>query len=139
MATATTRYPNRFAQEAKPAFNMIERKDPKFVQFGDGETVSGILVGIEKIDVGGKPAARYTVQDLESKEMVSFLGTYQINAKLRREDVGHVVDVRCEGSDPKVARNGKPMKLFKVLVSERTAPGYAHDGTQITDDDIPFA
>lgn len=134
-------YPNGYArkEDSKPAFNMVERKDPRFVQFGDGESVTGVLVNVERIKVNDKMASRYTVEELESKELLSFLGTFQIDSKLRVADVGHLIDVRCEGTDPKVTKSGNAMKLFKVLVSDRTAPGWAHDGTLITDDDIPFA
>ncbi len=142
MATAAN-YPNRMAvqprQAEKPAFNMVERKDPRFVQFGDGEMITGVLVSIERIKVNDKPASRYTVEDLDTKELCAFLGTFQIDAKLRPVDVGHVIEVRCEGTDSNVGRNGNSMKLFKVLVSDRTAPGWAYDGTPITNDDIPFA
>lgn len=144
-------YANRFAQPAAArntspapaqapaadAFDFEERTEPRFLQFGDGETVTGILASIERIAVKDKQVTRYTVQDLESGELVSFLGTYQIDTKIRRGDMGHVVDIRCEGSHPDVKRNGNAMKMFRVRVSKRTAPGWAQDGTQITDDDLP--
>ncbi len=145
--TTPANYANRFnqprtqtaaAEPAKPAFNMVERKDPKHIQFGDGETVTGILVGIERIPMNGKNVCRYTVEELESGEILAFLGTYQIDSKLRLADVGHVVTVRCEGASKEVSKNGNAMKLFKVAVSDRKAPGWAHDGTEITESDIGF-
>lgn len=127
---------------AEQPLNMIERKEPTLIKFADGESISGLLVGIERIEVDKKPIVRYTVQDLDSGELSSFLGTYQINAKIRRNDVGHVIDVRYEGEDKSVSRNGNNMRKFKVLVSDRHVgplpPGTAADGTLITDEDIGF-
>lgn len=125
-----------------PPLNMVERKEPTFVTFADGERVSGVLLSIEKIEVEKRPAVRYTVQDVESGELSSFLGTHMINTKLRRTDIGHVIDVRYEGLDLNVVRNGNAMRIFKVFVSDRPLnsgdPGVAHDGTLITNDDIGF-
>jgi hypothetical protein len=128
-------------QETSGAFNMRERVDPRFIQFGDGESVQGILHRIEMVEVTKdgqtKKVPRLVVEELESREMVCFLATYQVASKIRRGDVGHVIDVRCEGNDPTIKTKGQPMKKFRVLVSEGMAPGFATDGTLITDDDIP--
>jgi hypothetical protein len=105
------------AQTLKP-FNMVERKEPTLVKFADGERVHGLLVGVELIEIDKKRVVRYVVQDLESGELSAFLGTYQINAKLRRDDVGRVIDVRYEGTDPNIAKNGNPMRRFKIMVSD---------------------
>jgi len=138
MTTATTTPGTSMA-----AFNMKERKEPTFVQFADGEEVSGILLRIDRMQVGQQKqiANRYTLRDLDG-EMYSFLGTYQIDTKLHTTDVGHYVQVRCEGTDSSVTRNGNAMKKFKVSVSEKPyAPKQGRkleDGTYITDEDIPF-
>ncbi len=71
----------------------------------------------------GKPATRYTVKDAETGEPVFFFGTYQLDSKLRVSDVGHYVNITCEGADQAAGRNGNAMKLFKVLISKETAPG----------------
>jgi hypothetical protein len=126
------------------AFNMQERKDPDFVNFSDGDMVSGVLLSIERIQVGKEgqpkqPANRYTIQDLDDGKLYAFLGTHQLDTKLRMTDVGHVIEVRCEGNDPNVTRNGNPMKKFKVLVSNVPYSGKkTEDGTYITNDDIGF-
>ena len=126
------------------AFNMQERKDPDFVSFNDGDTVSGVLLSIERIQVGkeGQPkqaANRYTIQDIEDGRLYSFLGTHQLDTKLFMKDIGHVIDVRCEGTDPNVMRNGNAMKRFKVLVSNVPYNGKkTEDGTYITNEDIGF-
>lgn len=117
------------------AFNMKERKEPKFVQFAPGEVVEGVLVRIDTMEVGveRKPTARFVVRDLDSGEMLAFLGTYDIATKLQRSDVGHVVSVRYEGEDKSVQRNGNAMKRFKVSVSDQL-----YDPAVISDADIGF-
>lgn len=145
MSTAT-RYPNRWdnRQQPQPAqagaspFEFEERLEPKHIKLEDGEVFTGILTGIERIAIAGKPAARYRAEELETGEVVTFNGTYQLDSKLSPRDIGHVVELRCEGTDPNVGKNGNHMKLFRVRVSKQTAPGWANDGTQITDDDIPL-
>jgi hypothetical protein len=124
---------------------MEERKEPTFVKFADGETVDGVLISIQKMMVGQppKPATRYTIMDIDSKELHCFLGTYQIDTKLRPADKGHYISVTCEGNEPGVIRNGNPMKRFKIRVSNQTVlealGGNSQvDSTFITDDDIPF-
>jgi hypothetical protein len=129
--------------ERLQALNMIERKEPSLVKFAEGERIVGVLLRIERIEVDKKPVTRYIVENLDGGELVQFLGTYQINAKLRTNDVGHVIDVRYEGEDLNVVRNGNSMRRFKVLVSDTRlgdeAPAVAGvDGTLITDDDIRF-
>ena len=131
--------------EQPAAFNMVERKEPEFVKFTDGASIEGVLVNIERIDVGTppKPAIRYTIADLEDAKLRCFLGSYQIDTKLRRGDIGHVIGVRYEGEDRSVSRNGNAMKRFRVFVSEKPHKAAAQgnqiaDGTFITDDDIGF-
>lgn len=139
------RYPNRLAGKesntsSSSRVKMTERKDPVFVQFSDGDVVEGILTNVERIEVSNKPVTRFTVKQ-DDGELCSFLGTYQINSKLRPSDRGHRVSVRCEGSDSNVTRNGNAMKVFRVYVSDDplVRPVAAtEDPTQITDDDIPF-
>lgn len=114
---------------------MEERKEPRLVKFADGEALSGVLIGIESIEVNKKKVSRFVVQDLESGELCSFLGTAQINSKLRTTDLGHAIEVRCEGTDPNVTKNGNAMKLFRVKVSREKVGA---DSLLITDADIPF-
>ena len=119
---------------------MIERKEPEFIKFAEGEVVEGILKSIERIQVGtpAKDAIRYTVADVATGELSSFLGCYQIDTKLRRDDLGHYITVRYEGEDSSVRRNGNSMKRFKVFVSELRYNGQPEDGTFITNEDIGF-
>lgn len=125
---------------------MQERSEPKFVKFGVGEVVEGVLIKIEQVEIGElkKKATRYTVEDLESKELSSFLGAYQIDTKLRQSDRGHFISVRYEGEEKNVVRNGHALRRYTVRVSNQpvrpaSAPGkQLEDGTFITDDDVAF-
>lgn len=126
-------------------YTMIERKEPEFIQFADGETLTGVLTDIERITVGEKKqsAIRYTVRDIDNHNLYCFLGTHVINQRLKREDLGHVIELRCEGDDTSVQREGRAMKRFKILVSDvpyaQAARGNKlEDGTYISDSDIPF-
>ncbi len=127
---------------------MQERKEPVLVKFAKGEVVEGELIAIERIAVGEekKPATRYVLRDLDTNELIAFIGVHQINQKLRPNDRGHFVSVRYEGEDKTVSRNGNAMKIFNVRVSTQKVnqlmPGKGSvdplAATEITDDDIPF-
>ena len=113
---------------------MVEREEPRFVNFSTGDVVEGILVSIERVAVKDKPAIRYTVKEQDG-DYVCSIGTHQLNTKLRVTDRGHLVSIRCEGEDVMVKRGDNCMKVFKVLVSKEPAV----DGQlYITDEDIPF-
>lgn len=119
---------------------METRQEPRFVKFTTGECVEGTLVSIERMTIKDRPALRYTVLESDG-ELVSFLGAFQINTKLRATDRGHHISVRCEGEDVMVKRGENCMKVFEVRVSkEKVSQGAASsvDPLEITDDDIPF-
>ena len=113
---------------------MKERQEPRFIQFATGEAVEGVLVTIEHCTVKDNPAIRYTVRE-DDGNLVCFLGTYQLNVKLRPSDCGHYISVRCEGEDTMIRRGDNNMKIFKVLVSEDS---YKDGSLYVTDNDIPF-
>lgn len=116
-----------------------DRPDPVKIDLGEGEVFTGVLTSIERRMVGNppKPAVRYSFIEMESSKAYFMIGTYQIDSKLRPSDVGHLVMIRFEGVDTSVGRNGNNMKRFGVRVSKRSAPGWTHDGSPITDDDLP--
>jgi hypothetical protein len=123
---------------------MEEREEPKFIRFGTGDVCEGVLIAIEKAMVNKQPAVRYTVR-LGDGSDVAFLGTNQINRKLRSGDEGHKVEIACTGEDQNVKRGENCMKLFRVRVSKSLASGIhlpvRTDGdliSEITDEDIPF-
>lgn len=140
------------AEPARPAYaiNWEDRPDPKKFEFGAGVELIGILLDVERRTVKDaktgqqKPAVRYTVRELTdaanliyTMEPVFFYGTYVLDSKLRPGDIGHFVRIICKGEDKEAGRNGNPMKLFDVSVSKATAPGFANDGSEITDADLP--
>lgn len=100
---------------------------------------TGILTNVERVQVGSpaKPALRYTFAELESGVTYFTIGTYQLDSKIRPTDRGHIVEIRYLGLDENVGRGDNRMKRYGVRVSKHAAPGWAHDGTLITDADIP--
>jgi hypothetical protein len=126
---------------------MEERREPALIKFTEGECVEGVLLSIDRVQVGDphkpdapkKPVTKFTL-DLGNGERASFLGSYDLVSKIRLEDRGHFVSVRYEGEDKTVSRNGNSLKRFKVLVSKNPIrSGQAlEDSTLITDDDIGF-
>lgn len=126
---------------------MIERKEPDFVKWGEGEVLEGILTRIDRIEVADKdnPKAapktvvKFTVEE-EPGVSKCFLGSYDLVSKIRTEDRGHYIRIRYEGEDRQVSRNGNAMKRFKVEVSEKPmrSGNALADSSLITDADIPF-
>lgn len=123
---------------------MRERKEPRFVQFNEGDVVEGVLLEIERVTIKDKSkgrdssAIRYTVEEPDGERCI-FLGTYQLNVKLRPTDRGHRVVIRCEGEDASVQRGGHAMKVFDVQVSQAPAGrAVPDDHLGITEADIPF-
>jgi hypothetical protein len=117
---------------------MEERTEPRFVQFGTaGECVDGILRRIEKIEINGKRVVRFVVED-PSGEYLAFLGTADLLNKLRTDDVGKRIDVRYEGEDQNIRKNGNAMKRFKVRVEKIIATATREHPFAITDEDVPF-
>ena len=121
-------------------YGLKERTEPQFVKFEVGDVVEGVLTRIDTVEVGDKKqrATRYTVENVNNRDLFSFLGSYQIDVKLRPNDVGHFIQVEYIGDDQQVKRNGNAMKMFKVLVSERPIGNKLADGTFITNDDVAF-
>jgi hypothetical protein len=114
-------------------FTMKERTEPAFIQFKAGQTVSGVMVACEKTMIQGKPATKFVLDNEGIR--VAFLGTYQINQKLGRSDLGHFVRIKYVGEDTKVGREGNQMRVFDVAVSmELAVPQEA----EYSDTEIPF-
>ena len=131
-------------QATAAEMEMEERKEPEFIRFNQGDLVEGVLMAVEKATIKGKPIARFTVRRADGSE-AAFIGTNQINRKLRLEDLGHRVEIVCTGEDQNVKRGDNCMKLFTVKVSKSKAAGVSlpvrTEGDlvpEIGDDDIPF-
>lgn len=128
------------------ATKMIPREEPRFVQFRTGDLIEGVLAKMEKIGVRDKVTnqvsytIRYTVTQDDGRD-VCFLGTHQINSKLRPDDVRHRISVKCAGENTMVKRGDNCMKVFDVMVSAQPVSKNApviEDSGFITDEDIPF-
>ena len=127
------------------AVTMHERVEPVFQNFSAGDTLEGVLLKLERINVRDKetgavsPAVRYTVTDDDGVDR-AFLGTHQLNVKLRPSDCGHRVEIRCIGENTSVKRGNSCMKEFEVRVSKEVVDRLAvlSDPLEITDADIPF-
>ena len=121
---------------------METREIPKKIKFAEGDFVEGILIGIQALTVNGRGCTLYTVIQNDDS-CVEFLGTNQLDRKLRVTDKGRRISVRCTGEDPTVQKGDNRMKLFEVRVSKSIVKGApvmaAHDADPgITDADIPF-
>ncbi len=98
---------------------LVERTGPEIFRFeAPGEYLRGRLINIETTDIGGKPTLRYVVHDEEDDRIYSFLGTVDLNAKIRSSDISKVIEVRYEGKDTEAAPGKNPIKRFKVLAEK---------------------
>lgn len=115
------------------------REEPRFVNFNAGDCIAGLLLSMQPIQINDKPSIRYVVK-LETGELVAFIGTYQLNQKLRKGDTGREIMITCTGEDPHVKRGENCMKIFDVKVSleRKITPPSSGANSEITDEDIPF-
>jgi len=96
---------------------MVERTGPEIFKFETpGASLRGQLISIDSTEIDGKPTLRYIVKDGEDERLFSFLGTVDLNTKIRSSDVGKIIEVRYERNDTQAAAGKHPMKRFKVLV-----------------------
>jgi len=125
---------------------MQTREEPRFVRFSTGDVIEGVLVKMERLNIRDKQtsqlsqAVRYTVSQDDGTD-VAFIGTHQIDSKLRPDDRGHKVEIRCVGEDVTVKRGENFMKVFEVRVSKELASSASIptvDSIEITDADILF-
>jgi hypothetical protein len=106
-------------QKPQPT-DMVERTGPEIFRFeGAGDYLRGQLVDIETADIAGKPTLKYIVRDEENEsQLLSFLGTVDLNQKIRSSDVGKVIEVQYIGKDTETAEGKNPIKRFKVFVQK---------------------
>jgi hypothetical protein len=117
MATAPT--------TMKPRREMQEVKAPEQFQFTKpGQTVEGVLISIEPVEIKGKPAIEYLFVR-ENGDRFTCLGTNDLNKKLHPGQIGHMLAIRYESDDASFQKQGQsPMKVFKVLVGKEKEPGF---------------
>lgn len=104
---------------------MVEATAPEMFKFvKQGEELTGVLINIDQITVKDSPTIEYTVED-EHKQRVTFLGTNDLNKKIRPEHIGHFLGIRYERDDNSFTKPGQSAaKVFKVFVSKEKEPGY---------------
>src|SRR5262249_49551168 len=94
----------------------VERKGTEIFRFDSpGVFLRGRLIEIDVTDISGKATTRYAVHDEDDDRLWSFLGTIDLNSKIRRSDIGKVIEIRFEGTTD--SQPGKtPVKRFWVGV-----------------------
>lgn len=100
--------------------DMVERTGPEIFRFeSSGDCLRGQLLHIETADIGGKPTLKYIVRDEgDESKLLSFLGTVDLNQKIRSSDVGKFMTVEYIGKDTQSEEGKNPIKRFKVFVQE---------------------
>jgi hypothetical protein len=120
---------------------MVERKAPELYTFkAQGDVLDGELIAAEKVEITDKQTQRrklvmqYTIVRGDGSA-VKCLGSYDLNTKLRPSDVGKWVEIIFLDVD--ASKNN--MHVFKVFIEDKSADSARFaDGTQITDEAIPF-
>ena len=98
---------------------MVERAGPEIFRFDTpGDYLRGRLVEIETTDIGGKSTLKYIVHDEEKGRIFSFLGTVDLNSKMRPTDIGKILEIRYGGKDTAAEQGKNPIKRFKVFVEK---------------------
>jgi len=104
---------------------MQEVKAPEQFQFTkQGQTVSGILISIEPVEIKGKSAIEYLFQK-ENGDRFTCLGTADLNKKIHPGHVGYAMEIRYETDNTSFQKEGQSaMKVFKVLAAKEKEPGF---------------
>ena len=113
----------------QPRRDMQEVKAPEMFQFSDDNPwLGGVLLGVSRVEVRGKEATQYMVDDRgeggRDPRRYTFLGTYDLDRKLGPEHIGHWLDIRYEGEDHAVQTQGSPLRKFRVQISKEKEPGF---------------
>ncbi len=104
--------------KTKPV-ELIERIGPEIFRFETpGDYLRGRLISIETTDIVGKTTLKYIVHDEEEDRILSFLGTVDLNKKIRESDIGKILEIRYGGTDPDAGQGKHPIKRFKVSVEK---------------------
>lgn len=93
----------------KKPVELVERTGREIFKFdAPGQVLRGRLISIDNTEINSKPAVRYTLNDEEEGKFYSFLGTIDLNTKIRPSDLGKVVHICYEGQDPRVRTERNP-------------------------------
>ena len=119
MNTNTARRPEPGLLDKRRPIELEERTGPEIFRFENpGEYLRGRLINIETTDIGGKPTLKYIVRDEEEDRLYSFLGTVDLNKKIRSSDIGKVLEIRYGGKDPNPEPGKNAIKRFKVFAQK---------------------
>jgi hypothetical protein len=105
--------------DKRNSVELEERTGAEIFRFENaGDSLRGTLIDIEVAEIGGKPTTRYIFQDEDGNRTVSFLGTVDLNTKIRASDVGKRIEIRYGGKDPQTEAGKNAIKRFKVYVQK---------------------
>lgn len=114
----------------------VEVQGPEQFKFEHvNQQLEGVLLGIERVNVNDKPTLQYVMRLDENRKLITFLATYDLQRKIRKEHIGHGLMVKYEGEDSSVQTQGNKLRRFKVFVSRQKE---LVNNLEITDEDIPF-
>ena len=107
------------ANEKKISIELEERTGPEIFRFDTpGAYLRGRLINIETTDIGGKPTLKYIVRDEDEDRLFSFLGTVDLNKKIRSSDIGKILEIHYGGKDSNPEPGKNAIKRFKVLAEK---------------------
>jgi hypothetical protein len=107
-------------QPQPPPTDLVERTGPEIFRFeSSGDCLRGHLLNVETAEIGGKPTLKYIVRDeKDERKLFSFLGTVDLNQKIRSSDVGKILEVQYVGRDAETEDGKNAIKRFKVFVQK---------------------
>lgn len=92
----------------------VERAATEILKFEKvGDQVTGYLMEIIPVD-GDKPGVKYIVHEPVENRFYEFFGSYDLNRKIRKTDIGKLLQIRFEKTE-KVDAN-RSIKRFWVGV-----------------------
>lgn len=113
---------------------MDEVSAPVLFQFqAPKESIAGVLVSIDEVNVKGKPVTQYVLR-LDDGKRVQLLATWDLSRKIQREHLGRYIEIVYLGENREVKKGDNYLREFRVSVEKRNAQNN-HD---ITDADVPF-
>ncbi len=105
-----------------------EIEDREFFKFSNpGDFIQGKYVESVNQKAGNNMTKKYTVKRKGDNELVSFLGSTQLDEKMRRIPLGQNIIILFDRSEGSSGDNKSPMKFYKVFV-EDPRPTTGRDG-----------
>ena len=82
-----------------------------------GDKIQGRLLSREPQKAGNNTAIKYTVQT-DDRRRVSFLGTSQLDERLKLITIGHDIIIMFDRTEKATGDNKNDMKVFKVFAKD---------------------